>query len=164
MINPGEEDFMQEEPLAARSANEDQRLAQDEDGRRETAERVTLTAGERWELARDKASAARRRTEYLLRENPIPTIVGALALGLAVGWALRHSTYREEKELEVKSPLGNLNLSFLTLPFLWPFFKSMKEKYEDSTEVVKDRVGRIKKIDVDSYTKPIRKRWKAWMD
>jgi hypothetical protein len=28
---------------------------------------------------------------------------------------------------------------------------------------VKDGVKRLKKIDVDRYAKPIRKRWKAWM-
>lgn len=156
---------MQDEPLAAKSANEGQRLAQNDEGEvGAVVEQAPLAAGERWELAQAKARAARSRTEYLLRENPIPTVVGALAIGLAIGWALRHATTREEKEIEVRSPLGNLNLSFLSLPFLWPFFKSIREKYEDSAEVVKDRVGRIKKIDVDSYTKPIRKRWRAWTD
>jgi hypothetical protein len=27
---------------------------------------------------------------------------------------------------------------------------------------VKDGVKRLKKIDIDDYAKPIRKRWKAW--
>jgi hypothetical protein len=66
----------------------------------------------------------------------------------------------------VKSPLANVNWSVLTLPFLWPLFKSAREKYESSTEAVadamKDSVKRLKKIDVDRYAKPIRKRWKAW--
>jgi hypothetical protein len=29
-------------------------------------------------------------------------------------------------------------------------------------EAVKDGVKRLKKIDVDRYAKPMRKRWKAW--
>jgi hypothetical protein len=30
--------------------------------------------------------------------------------------------------------------------------------------VVKDSVDRLKKVDVERYTKPIRKRWRAWTD
>src|SRR5881398_345406 len=65
-----------------------------------------------------------------------------------------------------ESPLGNVNWSVLTLPFLWPLFKSARGKYERSTEAMadamKDGVKRLKKIDVDRYAKPIRKRWKSW--
>ena len=129
---------------------------------REGVQRTPRSAAEAWEEGKEKVSRARMRTEYFLRENPIPTIIGALAVGLAIGWALRHATAHEEKELEIRSPLGNVNWGFLSLPFLWPFFKSVKEKYEDSAEVVKDRVDQLKNIDVDRYTKPIRKRWKAW--
>jgi len=66
----------------------------------------------------------------------------------------------------VKSPLGNLNWSILSLPFLWPLLKSAREKYETSADAMadamKDGVKRLKKIDVNRYAKPIRKRWKAW--
>lgn len=164
MINPGEEDFMQNEPLLSGPSNEGENLTQSEEGPRRAIRRASKAAGERWEQAKDKASSARERTEYILRENPIPTIIGALTIGLAIGWALRYATAREEKEFEVKSPLGNLNWGFLSLPFLWPFFKSVKGTYEDSAEAVKDSVDRLKNIDVDRYTKPIRKRWKAWRD
>jgi ElaB/YqjD/DUF883 family membrane-anchored ribosome-binding protein len=160
MINPGEDDFMQDEPLGSRQTNETQGT-EDLQFRTKTS---SVTAGERWEQAKEKAAVARERTEYFLRENPIPTIIGALTIGLAIGWALRYATDRDEKEIEIKSPLGNVNWSFLSLPFLWPFLKSMREKYEDSTEVIKDGVGQLKKIDVERYTKPMRKRWKAWTD
>jgi hypothetical protein len=98
----------------------------------------------------------------------VPTILGALGLGIAIGLAIRFASDSERKqEIEVKSPLGNLNWSVLSLPFLWPLFKSAREKYESSAEVVneavKDGVKRLKKIDVDRYAKPVRKRWKAWM-
>ena len=116
-----------------------------------------------WEGTKEKAGRARERTEYFVRENPMPTILGALGLGIAVGLAIRYAT-EPKTEVEVKSPLGNVDWSwsFLSLPFLWPFFKSAKEKYETSAEAVKDGVKRLKKIDIDDYAKPIRKRWKAW--
>ena len=114
-----------------------------------------------WEGTKEKAGRARERTEYSARENPMPTILGALGLGIAVGLAIRYAT-EPKTEVEVKSPLGNLNWSFLSLPFLWPLFKSAREKCETSTEAVKDGVKRLKKIDIDDYARPIRKRWKAW--
>jgi ElaB/YqjD/DUF883 family membrane-anchored ribosome-binding protein len=161
MINPSESDFMQDDPLAAMPPDEDQNL--EKDGRfRRAAQRASTAAGDTWQQTKDKASAARDRTEFLVRENPVPTIIGALALGVAVGWALRYATAEDEKELEIESPLGGMNWSFLSLPFLWPFLKSVKDKYEDSAETVKDGVERIRDIDVKRYTKPIRKRWKSW--
>ena len=97
-----------------------------------------------------------------LRENPVPLILGALAAGLAIGLAIRYAATSEEKEIEVKSPLGRVDLGLLSLPFLWPILKSLKEKYQDSADAVRDGVGRVKKIDIERYTKPVRKRWKAW--
>ena len=128
-----------------------------------TTRRVSAAAGDTWKQTREKAGIARDRTESFLRENPVPTILGALAIGLAVGLAIRYaSTSTEKEDAEVKSPLGNVNLSFLSLPFLWPFLKLIRARYEDSAEAVRGGVGRLKKIDIDDYAKPIRKRWKSW--
>lgn len=162
-MNPTESDFMQDDPLASIPANEDQNL--ENDGRlRRVAQKASTVAGDTWQQTKEKAGVARERTEFFLRENPVPTIIGALALGLAVGWALRYATAEDEKEVEMESPLGRVNWSFLSLPFLWPFLKTVKEKYEDSAETVKDSVDRLRDIDVKRYTKPIRKRWKSWRD
>ena len=160
MINPGEDEFRQDPAVGSTSFNEGENLKQTEAARSGAAQGVSRNAGEGWEDPTENPSLARRRTDYFLRENPIPTIIGALFLGLAVGWALRYATARDEREIETRA--GGVNWSFLSLPFLWPFFKSVKEKYEDSADAVKDRVDRFKKIDVERYTKPIRKRWKAW--
>jgi ElaB/YqjD/DUF883 family membrane-anchored ribosome-binding protein len=157
MINSNGDDLVEDNPLAASSQPSGEQGAGDIEPR---LRRMSEAAGETWQQTKDRAGAARDRTEVFLRDNPIPTIVGALALGLVFGWALRHATSREEKKIEIESPLGRF--SFLSLPFLWPVFKSMKEKYEDSAEVVKDRVGRLKDIDIDRYTKPVRKRWQTW--
>jgi hypothetical protein len=150
MINPNGDDFMEDDPLAA------SRILPEEPGKFREA------AGETWERTRQKVGTARERTEFFLRENPVPTILGALVVGLAIGLAIRYSSRSEEKEVEVKTPVGNLSLSALSLPILWPFFKTVRRKYEDSAEVVKEGVDRIRDIDVDRYVKPLRKRWKAW--
>jgi len=132
----------------------------------ETKERVAAVASDTWQQTKQKAGVARERTEFFLRENPVPTVIGALAIGLAIGLAIRYSTEASERETEVRSPLGDVNLGMLSLPFLWPFFKQVRRRYEDSAEVVKDSVrdgvGRLKKVDVDDYVKPLRKRWRSW--
>jgi hypothetical protein len=125
-----------------------------------------------WDETKEKAGWARERTEYFVRENPVPTILSALGLGIAIGLAIRYASTSERKtgrgtpfpgvDAYQKSPLDNLSWSLLSLPFLWPLFKSAREKYESSAEAMKDGVKRLKKIDVDRYAKPIRKRWKAW--
>ena len=163
MDNPSESDFMQDDPLAAMQPTDDYN-SENAARTRRGLPAASTSASEKWQQTKEKASAARERTEFFLRENPVPTIIGALALGLAVGWALRYATAEDEKEVEIESPLGRVNWSFLSLPFLWPFLKSVREKYEDSAETVKDGVDRLREIDVKRYTKPIRKRWKTWTD
>ena len=78
---------------------------------------------------------------------------------LAIGLAIRYASRSEDKEVEVQTPLGRINWSVLSLPFLWPLVRGMKERLEDSTDSIRDGV---KNIDLDRYTKPIRKRWKSW--
>jgi len=101
----------------------------------------------------------REQTEMFLRENPVPMIIGALAAGLAIGLAIRYASRSDQKEVEIRTPLGRINWSVLSLPFLWPLFRGMKEKLEDSADAIKEGV---RNIDVDRYTKPIRKRWNSW--
>lgn len=120
-----------------------------------------------WDQTKEKASRALERTEDFLRENPVPTIVGALGLGIAIGLAIRYVAPTERKrEIEMESPWGKFHWSILSLPFLWPMFKSAKKKYERSADAVadamKDGVKRLKKMDVERYAKPIRKRWRVW--
>ena len=150
MINPNGDEFREQDPLAA------SRPLPEEPGS------FPEPAGETWERTRQNIGTARERTEFFLRENPVPTILGALVIGLAIGLAIRYASQSEEKEAEVKTPLGDFSWSALSLPFLWPFFKTVKRKYEDSAEVVKEGVDRMKDVDVKRYVKPLRKRWKAW--
>ena len=83
-----------------------------------------------------------------------------LGLGIAIGLAIRYAAPGERKrEIVVESPFGKFNWSVLSLPFLWPLFKSARDKSED---VMRNGVKRLKKMDVERYAKPIRKRWRAW--
>src|SRR2546429_8583965 len=168
MINPNENNLTRDEPLPTpvQPGAEETGPGGREQFRRAT-NKFSTAMSQTWDETKEKASRARERTEYFVCENPVPTILGALGLGIAIGLAIRFASTSERKtEIEMKSPLGNLNWSVLSLPFLWPLFKSAREKYESSAEAVadamKDGVKRFKKIDVDRYAKPIRKRWKAW--
>ena len=74
--------------------------------------------------------------------------------GLAIGLAIRYANSGEKEE--VKTPLGNWNWSLISLPFLWPLFKSAREKFEETTDALTGR----NRSKIDIVTKPIRKRWK----
>lgn len=151
---------MEDDPLAAQS-QAGESVIRRESRFRGAAQKVTDAAGDTWDQAREKAGAARERTEIFLRENPVPTILGALAIGLAIGLAIRYAS-EDEKKVEIKTPIGNWNWSFLTLPFLWPLVKSAREKYEETADAL--RGSSRSRIDIDRFAKPIRKRWKAWTD
>jgi len=164
MINPNENNLTRDEPLPTpvQPGAEETGPGGREQFRRAT-NKFSTAMSQTWDETKEKAGRARDRTEYFVRENPVPTILGALGLGIAIGLAIRFASSSEERaKVEVKSPLSNLDWSIISLHFLWPLFKSAREKYEDSAEVVRDGVKRLKKIDVDRYAKPIRKRWKAW--
>lgn len=147
------DDFVNDEPLAAEPTNGPVRR------RRRPSPSVLEPPPRRREHIGGRGRLIREQTELFLRENPVPMIIGALAAGLAIGLAIRYASRSDEREMEIKTPLGRINWSVLSLPFLWPFLRGVKEKFEDSADVVKESV---KSIDVDRYTKPIRKRWKSW--
>jgi ElaB/YqjD/DUF883 family membrane-anchored ribosome-binding protein len=174
MINPNGDEFTTNDPLSGSSSPGDQAASPTGAPRFQTAATQKLSgaasaASDAWRQTRERAGVARERTEFFLRENPVPTILGALAIGLAIGLATRYASESDEPEIEAK-PLGNVDLSFLTLPFLWPLFKTVKHRYADTAEVVKDRmsegVDRLKKVDVDEYVRPlrksVRKTWRSW--
>jgi len=167
MINPNGEDFTKNDPLPGSVKPSGEPLSPSSTRRfQEASERATAVASDTWRQTKEMATTARQRTEFFLRENPVPTVIGALAVGLAIGLAIRYSSESSKREVEVKSPLSNVDLSILSLPFLWPFFKSVRNRYEDSADAVKEGVregvGRLKKVDVEDYVKPLRKKWRSW--
>ena len=155
-MNPNENDFTRDEPLPAQQfqpREEDIGTTGREQFRR-AKEEVSTQMSQKWDQTKEKASLALERTEDFMRENPVPTILGALGLGIAIGLAIRYAAPSERKrEIELESPFGKFNWSVLSLPFLWPLFKSVREKSED---VMRNGVKQWKKVDVDQYAKPIR--------
>jgi ElaB/YqjD/DUF883 family membrane-anchored ribosome-binding protein len=161
-MNPNENDLTRDEPLPGQQFQphgEDIASTGREQFRR-AKEEVSMQMSQTWDQTKDKASRALERTEHFVRENPVPTILGALGLGIAIGVAIRYAAPSERKrEIELEVPWGKFNWSVLSLPFLWPLFKSAREKSEDA---MRNGVKQFKKMDVERYAKPIRKRWKAW--
>src|SRR5215469_6967880 len=167
-MNPNENDLTRDKPLPGELQPREEEIGSTgrEQFRRATEE-VPAQMSQTWDQTKEKASRALARTEDFMRENPVPTILGALGLGIAIGLAIRYAAPSERKrEIEVEQPWGKFNWSVLSLPFLWPLFKSARKQYEKSADVVadamKDGVKRLKKMDVERYAKPIRKRWRAW--
>ncbi len=169
MINPnGGDQFAKHDPLAgATKPSEPQTLPGATSRYESTSEKVSAAASDAWRQTREKAGVARERTEFFLRENPVPTVLGALALGVAIGLAIRYSS-ESKREVEVKSSLGNLDLGALGLASILPLLKGARHRYEDAAGVVKDRVSggvdRLRSVDVDDYVQPLRKKWRSWMN
>src|SRR6478672_6184294 len=161
MINPNENDLTKDEPLPAQhQPPEEEPGSSGREQFRRTTRKISTAMSQTWDGTKEKAGRARERTEHFVRENPVPTILGALGIGIAIGLAIRYAAPSERKrEIVVESPWGKFNWSVLSLPFLWPLFKSAREKSED---VMRNGVKQWKKMDVESYAKPIRKRWRAW--
>ncbi len=123
---------------------------------------VSERANDAWEQTKDAASVARERTEVFVRENPIPVLLGALGVGIAIGLAIRYASASADPAEEARETARDTAWSFLSLPFLWPLWKSVREKAEDSADAMKEGLERVKNVKVSRYTKPMRKQWKRW--
>src|SRR5919197_1725522 len=102
MINP-DDNFPEDEPLdVPLPANEEQIETGAQRTARRTAQKISTAAGETWAQTKQRAGNARERTELFLRENPVPTILGALVVGLVIGLAIRYASAQEEEEKKVE--------------------------------------------------------------
>src|ERR1043166_1195507 len=95
-----EDDFVNDDPLAAEQEGAPPR-------RRRRPPTVLEPPPRRREQLRGRPNASRGRTELFLRENPVPIVIGALTVGLAIGLAIRYASRSEEKEID--TPVGRLN-------------------------------------------------------
>src|SRR2546423_12662544 len=99
MINPNGDEYTEDDPLAASMRSSEERGSEEQiPGRlRQATDKVSHMAGDAWEESKEPANVARDRTEFFLRENPRPTVLGALALCVAVRLAIRYSSSSAEK-------------------------------------------------------------------
>jgi ElaB/YqjD/DUF883 family membrane-anchored ribosome-binding protein len=163
MKNSNGDNFTENDPMSETEfgSGTEERSGQSRIG--EGARKISGAASETWQQTRQKAVVVRQRTEFFLRENPVPTVLGALVLGLAIGLAIRYSSRPEEPDISVKRALKEVDWkAAMSMPFLWPFFRSVKRGYEGSAEAMKEGFERVKDVDVDEYVKPLRKQWRKW--
>jgi ElaB/YqjD/DUF883 family membrane-anchored ribosome-binding protein len=110
----------------------------------------------------DTNTVTERAEEYLqdtgryVRENPVPLLLGAVAVGFLLGLAARQLD-RERKHEPIHDALDEIR------SFLKPLTKRARAAAEHSAEVVRDAAGRVREIDVDGYAAPVTGWWrKLW--
>ena len=104
-----------------------------------------------------------------LRENPIPALLGALAVGFAIGLLARAL----EPKPRPPRPRDLFEDAEDYLHSVWtPFAKKTRRVYHKSAAAVRDAVedttARVRDVDVEEYTDPVakwfRKLWKSCCD
>jgi len=168
MKNSNGDNFTENDPMSETEFGSEPEGRSAQSRMAEGARKISDAASDTWDQTRQKAVVVRERTEFFLRENPVPTVLGALALGLAIGLAIRYASRPQEPEpISVRRALKNVDWSAMSVPALWPFLRKARRGYDDSAEAVtsavREGIDRVKEVDVDRYVKPLRKQWKSWM-
>src|SRR5262249_59359137 len=88
MINPNESDLTRDEPLSAAQPSEQEIGSTGREQFRRATSKFSTAMSQTWDGTKEKAGRARERTEYFVRENPVPAILGALGIGIAIGLAI----------------------------------------------------------------------------
>ena len=108
MINPNGDEFTKNDPLSGSTTPSEPHISPSGAPRFQTTAGDNISTGgtsNTWQQTREKANIARQRTEFFLRENPIPTILGALGIGIAIGLAIRFASEDDEPVVEATKPL-----------------------------------------------------------
>jgi hypothetical protein len=162
MKNSNGDNFTEKDPMSETEFGGTLEGGSAQDRMAANARKFSSAASDTWDQTRQKAVVVRERTEFFLRENPVPTVLGALALGLAIGLAIRYSSRPEEPSASLKRALREFDWNSVAPAFLPSLVRSVKRGYADSADAVKEGIGRVREVDVDEYVKPLRKRWKQW--
>jgi ElaB/YqjD/DUF883 family membrane-anchored ribosome-binding protein len=85
MKNSNGDNFTENDPMSETEFGSEKNRRSAQDRLQEGARKISSVASDTWDQTRQKAVVVRERTEFFLRENPVPTVLGALALGLAIG-------------------------------------------------------------------------------
>ncbi len=122
-------------------------------------ESTTMEPEDITEEAREKLRQAGR----YVRENPVPTVMGALALGLAIGLAVRLME-RDKRSSRIGERLDETEEYIRSV--LEPLAKKSKRTYTKTAdsirEAVENAVERAKDIDVEEYTDPVVGWWQRF--
>jgi len=112
------------------------------------------------EEIKHEAGRTLRQAGSYVRENPVPTIIGAVALGFAIGLIVR-SIESEKRSDQLRDTLEDAEDYLRSV--LVPLVKKSKRTYAKSAEAVRDAVAdavdRARDIDVDDYTDPVANWW-----
>ena len=106
--------------------------------------------------ARERGGELVRDTDRYLRENPIPVLLGAIAVGFLLGTAVR-KLEQERKAEPIHDALDEIR------SFLKPLAKKARRAAADSADAVRDAAGKVRGLDVEEYTAPVLGWWqKLW--
>ena len=98
-----------------------------------------------------------RQTENYVRANPLAALLGAVAVGFALGLISRSLESPREPE-PIRDALNEIRA------MLKPLAKKTRKAYADSSDVVRDAVEqaveKAKDLDVDRYVDPLSGWWK----
>ena len=112
------------------------------------------------EEIKHEAGRTLRQAGSYVRENPVPTIIGAVAFGFAIGLIVR-SIESEKRSDHLRDTLEDAEDYLRSV--LVPLVKKSKRTYSKSAEAVRDAVAdavdRARDIDVDDYTDPVANWW-----
>lgn len=98
-----------------------------------------------------------RQTENYVRTNPLPALLGAVAVGFALGLISRSFETSREPE-PIRDALNEIR------SLLKPLAKKTRKAYAESSDVVREAVEqaveKAKDLDVDRYVDPLSGWWK----
>lgn len=104
-----------------------------------------------------QARALVEQTESYVRANPIPALLGAVAVGFVLGMVARSLETEREPE-PIRDALNEIR------SMLKPLAKKTRKTYAESSDVVREAVEkaveRAKDLDVDRYVDPVSAWWK----
>ena len=98
-----------------------------------------------------------RETENYVRGNPIPALLGAVAVGFAIGLLARSLEHERDPE-PIRDAVNEIRA------LLKPLAKKTRKAYAESSDAVHDAVAqaveRAKDLDVEHYVDPVARWWK----
>ncbi|HEX8311900.1 MAG TPA: hypothetical protein VF614_11320 [Chthoniobacteraceae bacterium] len=110
---------------------------------------------------KDKSGELTERADLYVRQNPVPAIIGAIAVGFALGLLARsiEPTRRHEPIRDCLDDTGDFFGSLFS-----PLARKSRHAYSTSSRAVRDAVdsasSKVRDVDVEDYVDPVVKWWK----